>query len=177
MYVGTAVTDDDGVAVIELPEYFDALNRDARIQLTPVGQLALVGAEGEEGGNRFAIRSDKPGVTVSWLVTATRQDPWAEAHRMVVEPEKFAGKQSKPGIGEEHPLGTSPQQARPDVQMDELEGRLIQLQKESRLAQERLQALMTQEAALRETVERVTEMAKAMRAHQTVVNGGPPLVT
>jgi hypothetical protein len=88
MYTGSAVTGDDGVAVVELPEYFDALNRDARIHLTPVGQLALVAVEGDEHDNRFTIRSDPPGVTVSWLVTATRQDSWAQTNRIVVEEEK-----------------------------------------------------------------------------------------
>jgi hypothetical protein len=88
IYVGTAVTDDQGSAAVLLPGYFQALNGDHHVQLTPVGQLALAAVEGEIRDNRFIIRTDRPGVTVSWQVTGVRQDPWAEAHRIVVEQDK-----------------------------------------------------------------------------------------
>src|SRR5262249_56901476 len=45
--------------------------------------------------NRFTIRTDKPGVKVSWQVTGVRQDPWAQAHRMEVEPIKPHGARGK----------------------------------------------------------------------------------
>jgi hypothetical protein len=91
IYTGTAVTDADGQAVVALPTYFEALNRDHRFQLTPVGQLAVAAVDGEISGNSFTIRTDKPGVTVSWQVTGVRQDPWAQAHRISAEEDKAEG--------------------------------------------------------------------------------------
>jgi len=44
---------------------------------------------GEEiADNRFTIRTDHPNVKVSRQVTGIRQDPWAEANRIVVEQDK-----------------------------------------------------------------------------------------
>src|SRR6266545_1074294 len=83
VYTGTGVTDEQGQATVALPDFFEALNRDHRFQVTPLGQLALATVQGGVGGNRFTIRTDKPGVTVSWQVTGVRQDPWAEAHPVV----------------------------------------------------------------------------------------------
>ena len=39
-------------------------------------------------GDRFTIRTDKPGVEVSWQVTGIRKDAYAEAHRIPVEEAK-----------------------------------------------------------------------------------------
>jgi hypothetical protein len=94
IYTGTVVTDDHGEATISLPDYFEALNRDHRFQLTPVGQLSLVTVLGGVRDNRFAIRTDQPGVTVSWQVTGVRQDPWAQAHRIVAEENKAPDEQN-----------------------------------------------------------------------------------
>ena len=38
--------------------------------------------------NRFAIRTSKPGVEVSWQVTGIRQDAYANANRVQVEEQK-----------------------------------------------------------------------------------------
>jgi hypothetical protein len=40
--------------------------------------------------SRFTIRTDRPGVEVSWQVTGIRQDAWANSHRTLVEEEKQA---------------------------------------------------------------------------------------
>ncbi|MFJ3902879.1 hypothetical protein [Streptomyces sp. NPDC090025] len=88
LYAGTVVTDDSGEATVTLPDYFDALNRDFRYQLTPVGDLAAVAVVREIADNTFAVRSDRPGVTVCWQVTGVRKDAWAEAHRITVEEDK-----------------------------------------------------------------------------------------
>ena len=90
VYTGVAVTDDDGLAAVQLPDYFEALNRDHRFQLTALGRLALATVEGDVHDNAFTIRTEDPGVTVSWQVTGVRQDPWAEANRIadvLVKPE------------------------------------------------------------------------------------------
>ena len=36
-------------------------------------------------GNRFAIRTNEPGVEVSWQVTGVRQDAWANHNRIPTE--------------------------------------------------------------------------------------------
>ncbi|MFG1947044.1 hypothetical protein [Nonomuraea sp. NPDC048826] len=88
VYSGVAVTDDRGEVTVTLPDFFEALNRDHRFQVTPVGRLALAAVDGEVRNNAFTIRTDQPNVTVSWQVTGVRQDPWALAHPVEVESDK-----------------------------------------------------------------------------------------
>lgn len=90
IYDGTVTTDGSGKAVVTLPDYFSALNRDFRYQLTVIGQFAQAIIAEEISGNRFVIQTDKPNVKVSWLVTGIRKDKWAEAHRIEVEVDKPA---------------------------------------------------------------------------------------
>jgi hypothetical protein len=95
VYNGNVVTGDDGRAWVRLPDYFEALNRDFRYQLTVLGQFAqaIVEQEIENGG--FQIRTDKPGVKVSWQVTGIRKDPWAERNRIPTEEDKLPDDQGK----------------------------------------------------------------------------------
>jgi hypothetical protein len=88
IYNGNVVTDALGEAVVELPAYFEALNRDFRYQLTVIGEFAQAIVASEVVDNRFVIRTDKTRVKVSWQVTGIRRDPWAEANRIVVEQDK-----------------------------------------------------------------------------------------
>jgi hypothetical protein len=88
IYNGNATTDDAGEAIVTLPGYFQALNREFRYQLTVIGQFAQAIVAEEISGNRFKIRTDKPGVKVSWQVTGIRQDPFAEQNRIQTEVEK-----------------------------------------------------------------------------------------
>ena len=86
IYDGVAQLDADGEAVVTLPEWFEALNRDFRYQLTAVGAPAPgLHIAQKVGGNRFKIAGGPPGLEVSWQVTGTRQDAWAEKHRIPVE--------------------------------------------------------------------------------------------
>ena len=95
VYNGNVTTDASGHAVVELPEYFDALNKDFRYQLTVIGTFAQAIIEQEIKGNEFVIATDQPNVKVSWQVTGVRQDPYAEAHRIEVEVDKPAHEQGK----------------------------------------------------------------------------------
>jgi hypothetical protein len=90
IYNGNAVTGPDGYATVSLPDWFGALNKDFRYQLTVIGEFAQVAVAQEIQDNRFRIRSDKPGVKVSWQVTGIRKDPYAEANRIQVEVPKSA---------------------------------------------------------------------------------------
>lgn len=88
VYSGTVVTDADGAAVIELPEYFEALNEDFRYQLTAIGAFAQAIVTEEVRDGRFAIATDRPEVKVSWQVSGVRRDAFARANPMVADEEK-----------------------------------------------------------------------------------------
>ena len=88
IYNGSVTTDQHGLATVTLPDYFEALNRDFRYQLTPVGQFAQAIVAEKVKGNRFVIQTDKPGVEVSWQVTGVRHDDYANQHRIPVEEKK-----------------------------------------------------------------------------------------
>jgi len=90
IYNGNVVTDANGDAVVPLPEWFETLNRDFRYQLTVIGQFAQAIVTAEVANHEFGIKTDKPGVKVSWQVTGIRQDAWANAHRIPVEEQKNA---------------------------------------------------------------------------------------
>lgn len=89
VYDGVVNLDADGAAWVELPEWFEAVNKDFRYQLTPIGASApnLYIAQ-EIESNRFQIAGGEPGLKVSWQVTGIRHDPYAEAHPMAVEEAK-----------------------------------------------------------------------------------------
>ena len=82
IYNGNVTTDSNGVASVKLPEYFEALNKDFRYQLTVVGTFAQAIVGEEIKGNVFVVKTDKPNVKVSWQVTGVRKDKFAEAHRV-----------------------------------------------------------------------------------------------
>jgi hypothetical protein len=85
IYNGNVTTDAQGNAVIHLPEWLEALNRDFRYQLTVIGQFSQAIVASKIANHQFTIKTDKPHVEVSWQVTGIRQDAWANAHRIPVE--------------------------------------------------------------------------------------------
>ncbi len=93
IYDGNVVLDGAGEAVVTLPDWFGALNRDFRYQLTCIGDVTPVYIKKEIENNRFTIAGLKPGVKVSWQVTGIRKDPFANAHRIPVEEVKPAAEQ------------------------------------------------------------------------------------
>jgi hypothetical protein len=95
VYNGNVVTDATGTATVQLPAYFESLNRDFRYQLTCIGTFAQAIVSKKVSGNTFEIKTDKPNVEVSWQVTGIRQDPWANAHRIPNEEEKSAKEKGK----------------------------------------------------------------------------------
>ena len=82
IYDGVVTTDDRGFATVVMPEWFEALNRDFRYQLTIVGSGSWARARIAEEivNNRFVIETDVPNMKVSWQVTGIRKDPYAEKH-------------------------------------------------------------------------------------------------
>ncbi len=89
IYNGNVVLDANGEAVVELPTWFEALNRDFRYQLTAIGAPGpnLYVAE-EISNNSFRIGGGQPGMKVSWQVTGIRKDAHANTYRIPVEQKK-----------------------------------------------------------------------------------------
>jgi len=91
IYTGNVMLDANGEAMVELPDWFEALNRDFRYQLTAIGAPAPGLYIAEEIANQhFKIAGGKPGMKVSWQVTGVRQDAYANAHPLQVDVEKPA---------------------------------------------------------------------------------------
>jgi hypothetical protein len=88
VYDGVVVLDGNGEAVVQLPDWFEALNREFRYQLTCIGGFAPVYIAEEIHNNRFTIAGGRPGLKVSWQVTGVRHDAYATAHPIVVEEDK-----------------------------------------------------------------------------------------
>ncbi len=90
VYNGNVVTNAKGEAIIKMPDYFEALNRDFRYQLTVIGQFAQVIVAEKIKGNQFKIKTDKPRIEVSWQVTGIRHDKFADDERIKIEETKPA---------------------------------------------------------------------------------------
>ena len=88
IYNGNVITNQAGIAVISLPDYFESLNKDFRYQLTCIGQFAQAIISEKIMNNQFTIQTDKPCVEVSWQVTGIRQDQAALASGYTVEVSK-----------------------------------------------------------------------------------------
>jgi hypothetical protein len=89
VYDGTVRLDGNGRAVVELPEWFEALNEDFRYQLTAIGgpapQLHISQPLTE---NRFTIAGGDAQLEVSWQITGVRRDAWARVHPLVEDRQK-----------------------------------------------------------------------------------------
>ncbi len=89
IYNDNVTVDLNGEAIVQLPDWFEALNQDFRYQLTAVGAPGpnLYIAE-KLRDSRFKIAGGKPGMEVSWQLTGVRHDAYANAHRIRVEEDK-----------------------------------------------------------------------------------------
>ena len=112
IYNGIVTLDGYGSAVVTMPEWFSALNRDFRYTLTAIGSPApklFIADELHE--NCFRIAGGKKGQRVSWQITGIRQDAYANAHRIPTEeakPESEQGHYLHPelfGAGAEKAVG------------------------------------------------------------------------
>jgi hypothetical protein len=90
IYTGNVITDAQGEATVQLPDWFEVLNTDFRYQLSVIGQFAQAIVASEIQNHQFQIRTNAPSVKVSWQVTGVRQDAYAKMHPLVVEQEKEA---------------------------------------------------------------------------------------
>lgn len=89
MYSGSIRLNEAGDAIVELPEYFSKINKDARIFLTAAGApMPNLYASEEVTGNQFEIRGGRPNGKVFWEVKAIRNDEWMKRYGAPVEVEK-----------------------------------------------------------------------------------------
>ena len=88
IYNGNITTNENGEATVTLPDYFGALNRAFRYQLTVIGQFAQAIVAEKIKDNRFIIKTNAPNVEVSWQITGIRQDAFANKNRIPVEEAK-----------------------------------------------------------------------------------------
>jgi hypothetical protein len=85
IYDGNVTTNAKGYATVQLPKWFQALNKDFRYQLTILGHSpwdTQARVWNEITNNRFTIRTNHGNVKVSWQVTGIRHDRYANAHRI-----------------------------------------------------------------------------------------------
>ena len=84
VYNGNITTDSSGYATITMPDYFEALNRDFRYQLTVIDSdtFALVRVSEKMRDGHFTIATNVPNIEVSWQVTGIRHDAWANKNRI-----------------------------------------------------------------------------------------------
>ena len=88
IYNGNVITDASGYATVTMPDWFEALNKEFRYQLTVIGDFAQAIISQKIQNNQFIIRTDKPNIEVSWQVTGIRHDKFAEKYRIPVEENK-----------------------------------------------------------------------------------------
>jgi len=81
VYSGNAKLDSNGKATVRLPAYVSAIGRDFRYQLTPVG-AAMPGlfVASTFSDDRFTVAGGQPGGTVSWTLSAVRNDRWVQKY-------------------------------------------------------------------------------------------------
>ncbi len=94
-YSGNITTDASGKALVRLPDYFEALNKDARYQLTVIGSFAQAIISKEVSNNQFEIATNQPNVKVSWEVKGVRNDARMRQHPFIAEEVKSATDKGK----------------------------------------------------------------------------------
>ena len=95
-YSGNVVTDASGKATVSLPEYFEAINKDFRYQLTVVGgTFAQAIISKEVRNNKFEIATNQPNVKVSWEVKGVRNDKHMQQNPFKAVEEKNTDQKGK----------------------------------------------------------------------------------
>lgn len=89
IYDGIVTLDEKGEATVELPAYFEALNRDYRYQVNSIGMAQPnLYVKHQVLNNTFVIAGGEAGALVSWQVTGNRQDPYILENPIIPEVEK-----------------------------------------------------------------------------------------
>jgi hypothetical protein len=94
-YSGNITTDASGKSVVNLPDYFGAINKDFRYQLTVVGTFAQAIISKEITNNNFEIATSIPNVKVSWEVKGVRNDAHMKKFPFVAQQDKTTSQKGK----------------------------------------------------------------------------------
>jgi hypothetical protein len=79
VYRGNVILDDNGEAVVLLPNYFNAINKEFSYVLTPIGKKADLFIKTEVDANgTFSIAGGEKGLKVSWYVYSERNDQYMQ---------------------------------------------------------------------------------------------------
>jgi hypothetical protein len=73
MYRGVVQLDINGEAIVALPDYFEAINKDISYQLTAIGTSSQPYIANEVANNQFKV-AGAPNSKVSWTIYAKRND-------------------------------------------------------------------------------------------------------
>ena len=122
VYRGNISFDQNGEALVTLPDYFALVNKNYSYQLTPVGAfMQLYVKEKINNQNQFVIAGGLPGKEVSWAVYAERNDLYLQKYpqQRTVELEKRAhekGKYLMPQLYNEDPEQSLLRMKKPEEQ-------------------------------------------------------------
>ena len=94
-YSGTVITDAGGKVTVSLPDYFEAINKDFRYQLTVMGTFAQAIVSKEVSNNKFEIATNQPNVKVSWEVKGVRNDARMRKFPFIAVQEKAAAQKGQ----------------------------------------------------------------------------------
>jgi hypothetical protein len=100
-YSGHVTLDAKGEAWVQLPDYFEEINRDPEYQLTCVGGYAQVFVAEEIKNHRFKIAGGRPGLKVSWRVEGIRNDRFVRkfgCETEIEKPDEMKGKFISPEL-------------------------------------------------------------------------------
>lgn len=97
IYRGNVTFDVNGEAVVEMPDYYDLINKNPSYQLTPVGGYMQLFVKEKLENGQFVIGGGIAGAEASWTVYAERNDPYLQQYpeMRAVEMEKREGQKGK----------------------------------------------------------------------------------
>lgn len=80
LYRGNIVLDQNGEAVVALPEYFESVNTNFSYNLTPIGAAVNLYIKEKINNGQFVIAGGNPNMEVSWTVYAERNDAYLQTY-------------------------------------------------------------------------------------------------
>lgn len=80
LYRGNIVLDQNGEAVVSLPDYFESINTNFSYNLTPIGAAVNLYIKEKINNGQFKIAGGNPNMEVSWTVYAERNDEFVKQY-------------------------------------------------------------------------------------------------
>ncbi|MEA1875052.1 MAG: hypothetical protein U9N51_11610 [Bacteroidota bacterium] len=80
LYRGNVMLDANGEAVVELPDYFESINKNFSYNLTPIGVPVNLYIKQKIENGEFVIAGGESNMEVSWTVYAERNDKYVQEY-------------------------------------------------------------------------------------------------